>query len=445
MRRCLLKYQPHNKSFIWSEMDFQLKRYINRISDMFKDLQCQLHDHDSIIALCIDQNCEEYQHILCLKCIINDHQHESQNILVIQEVVNKREKLFRLIQYLQNKDNIYRQTNLNEYNWLQDCILYGKQNEYPCLTFDNVFQTVQDTFLANIDDLKSQVEKSVCSLKSNSEKYKKIQQFKQKMEDLIKTTHSQIYLNFQSIMQEESNEQRSTDGKSIPQAVTLNLSQIDQSQIDQLGDTKQLLIMDKDSFDNLENTQYIQSIQSNLTNTSIYGLDDTNISPLLPTLQFIDKTTKRSLLGKARVKFEEGGKIISMQKNTIIVSKELYSKDNIEIRIRILSFLSGCLHFGYVEQTTCELTKNIDNVGNWACLHNQCNDYPKLGKIQDFCLYIDSIVGLNLNFVEDIVSLRLFTRDGIIILYQKKGSLMKQKQYVYISCLEGNAKFEVLN
>ncbi|CAD8127583.1 unnamed protein product [Paramecium sonneborni] len=290
-----------------------------------------------------------------------------------------------------------------------------------------------------MDDLKSQVDKSVHSLKCNTEKYKKIQQFKQRMDDIIRTTQSQIYLNFQSIMQDESNEQKSTDNISMPQTITLNLSQIDQ-----LGDTQQLLILDKDSFENLENTQNIKMIQSNLTSTSKQKLDDT-ICPLMPTLQFLDKTTKRGFLGKAKVKFEEGAKIISMQKDTIIISQELYSQDNVEIRIRILSFLQGCVHFGYVEQTTCELTKNINNVGNWACLYNQCNDHPKMEKLQDFCIQIDSIIGLNLNFIEDIVSLRLFTRDGILILYQKKGSLMKQKQHIYISCLEGLVKLEVLN
>lgn len=40
----------------------------------------------------------------------------------------------------------------------------------------------------------------------------------------------------------------------------------------------------------------------------------------MPTLSFLDKTTKRSILGKPKVKFEEGGKIITMQKNTTIVS-----------------------------------------------------------------------------------------------------------------------------
>ncbi|CAD8193719.1 unnamed protein product [Paramecium octaurelia] len=438
MRKCLLKYKPHNTNFIWSEFDLQLKTYIFRINDLFKDLQCQLHDHDSIIAICIDSNCEEYQHILCLKCIINDHQHESQNILVIKEIVNKRDKLFRLIEYLHNKENSCRHINLHEQTWLQDCILRGKQSPYPSLTFDNVFLTVQDAFLANMDDLKSQVEKSVHSLQGNSQKYKKIQQFKQKMQDLIKTTHSQIYLNFQSILQEDSNEQKSTDVKSMPQAITLNLSQIDQ-----LGETQQLLL-NKDSFENIDNFPNTYAQNNNLTNSSISKFDE-SISPLMPTLQFLDKTTKRSLLGKPKVKFEEGGKIITMQKNTTIVSQELYSQENIEIRIRILSFLSGCLHFGYVEQTAYGLTKNVDNVGNWACLYNQCRDDSKLGKLQEFCLQIDSIVGLNLNFVDDIVSLRLFTRDAILILFQKKGSLMKQKQYIYMSCLEGQAKFEVLN
>ncbi|CAK83716.1 unnamed protein product (macronuclear) [Paramecium tetraurelia] len=428
MRKCLIKYRPHNTNFIWSEFDLQLKTYIYRINELFKDLQCSLHDHDSIIAICIDSNCEEVQHILCLKCIISDHQHESQNILVIQEIVNKREKLFRLIQYLHNKENSDHQSNLHEYTWLQDCILNGKQIPYPSLTFDNVFLTVQDAFLTNMDDLKSQVEKSVHSLQCNSQKYKKIQQFKQRMDHLIKTTHSQIYLNFQSILYNETQEQKSTDAKSMPQAAFLNLSQIDQN-VEQ---------MDKDSFEN------IHIIENNLINTSFN--DTTIISPLMPVVQFLDKTNKRSFLGKPKVKFEEGGKIVTMQKNTVIISQELYCQDNIEIRIRILSFLSGCLHFGFIERTTYELTKNIDNVGIWACLDSQSSsDHSRLGKVQEFCLQIDSIVGLNLNFVDDVVSLRLFTRDGILILFQKKGCLMKQKQYVYISCLEGQTKLEVLN
>jgi len=68
----------------------------------------------------------------------------------------------------------------------------------------------------------------------------------------------------------------------------------------------------------------------------------------LPTLTLVDISPKKWLRNKNQVKFELGGKIITLN-NGIVVSKESFIGDVVEIRFRFLSFIVDCVHFGIIE------------------------------------------------------------------------------------------------
>lgn len=69
--------------------------------------------------------------------------------------------------------------------------------------------------------------------------------------------------------------------------------------------------------------------------------------------------------------------------NGTIVSKESFIGGIIEVRIRVLSFITQCVHIGIIEKNAYELNCNLENAGVWACIGGNCESKMQKTKNTD--------------------------------------------------------------
>jgi hypothetical protein len=104
------------------------------------------------------------------------------------------------------------------------------------------------------------------------------------------------------------------------------------------------------------------------------------IKPKMPSLSFTEKKlrAKKWALFKKQVAFTEAGKNITMPSQSLIHSNLAFNSDLIEVRFRIKSIVIGCLHLGIVEASIMNIASDLESVGIWGCLYNQCHQKSRM-------------------------------------------------------------------
>ncbi|KAM3134854.1 hypothetical protein pb186bvf_013023 [Paramecium bursaria] len=378
------------------------------IWNTLKDLQCEYHDYLPVIAICIEFECDENTRLCCQQCLVSH-----KIILYIQNIYRNNKDYFSFLAFIVSDiDSV-------EIKWLKECVLQGTDIDLQSFTSELIMTETQKSFQTQINDMRFDVEKSVKSMKLCKSPQLKVSQIKDKIDRIIKNSQQQLLQLYDN--QYDDSEQRSTMDMQI---ITLE---------------KDIQFSSK-QFDNSINDS-LNAIQ-NPNQTSLKQLP--NIQAFLPTFNFIDNSPKKkSWIGKQKVTSQMGGKIITLNNGLIFSNESFTSQNVIEIRIKTLNIIQNCIHFGIIEESTYNLGCDPEKVGQWGCLNGQCNSarmqikqwqYPQL----------ESIIGLQLDFINDQITILYYKTDMIHIMWQKNGELMKQKFRVFIKNI-GEFRFELIN